>query len=850
MLHRPRGKPANRWRSRSLAAAIAGLLAAALVATGGPAHADPTRTVSFSGDFTTAFPNPDRGFHNRYEIINDPAVNDYATNNSRAGFSPDMLDRTFARARADGDTLIHSYVHLDKYQTQPLPQELLDNLASGLAAVRASGMKIVLRFAYTWDSYPNVSEAQVEAHIAALAPVLNANADVIDHFEAGFLGMWGEWHDSAYTDAFNQTQAEARYRVIATELDDFPAGVPIAIRYPIFTYEILQRTTPPPGCTLPNNCLLTQAQKDRLGFHDDCFLSDSADMGTYDQNSWLGWFDIDTKKQWVYDMATSTGGNQLVGGETCDSAGDDDAAGVNAQYELSHQHWTEINEDYAPVNINLWKAANLPASGNDPAETLFTRAKRKLGYRLRLVDATFSGTATPGSAFSFSAHLANDGYASPIQQRPVYLVFDDGTHRYDVSLSQVDIRTWRSGPVTLPAQTVTLPAGMAPGSYTLALWLPDQSASLHGNPAYDIRLANTGTWNATTGYNVLATGVTVGPCPGDCTPPSAPVLVSPGHTTTSATLSWTGATDNVGVVGYAVYRGGTLVASPTGTTFTDTGLPPGAYRYTVVARDAAGNASAPSNAVTVGVGCVDCAPPSTPGGLISPGQTGSTVALSWSPSTDNVGVTGYRVYRGGTLVGSPTGTTFTDTGLTAATSYTYTVAAVDAAGNASPPSAPLTVSTAAPPPVGLVLDDFDGTPAYPSAAQNDLGKWTGGNCFTNGGGAGSESGGALALQYNACGWFGSDVNTDLSGYTYLVIRIKGAAGGEQAHFNVNLGGVTKVFADFTLDGGGHPAIGTAYQDIEVPMAANGINRASPGQLAMGFWYGGSGTITIDSISFQ
>ncbi|WP_027346817.1 DUF4832 domain-containing protein [Hamadaea tsunoensis] len=828
---------------------LAAVTALAMTVTG-PAAADTgTRTVTFTGDLGTVFPNPDRGFHNRYEIINDPTVNDYATNNSIAGFSPDMLDRTFARAKGDGDTLIHSYVHLDKYKTADLPPALLDNLGTGLAAIRAQGLKIVLRFAYAWSESTAVTEAQMNRHLDQLGPVLTANADVIDHLEAGFLGAWGEWHDSQFTDAFNADQALVRYRLIKKIMVSTPASVPVAVRYPIFNYEFLQRTTPPSPCSLPDNCLLTTQDKDRLGFHDDCFLSDSADMGTYDQNSWLGWFDTSAKKQWVYNMATSTGGNQFVGGETCDSAGADDAAGVNAQYELSHQHWTEINEDYAPVNINIWKAANLAAAGNDPAETLFTRAKRKLGYRLRLIDATFTSAPTPGSAFTFAAHLANDGYASPIQQRPVYLVFDSGTHRYDIALPGVDARTWVPGAVTIPTQTVTLPS-MAQGSYTVALWLPDQYASLRSNPAYDVRLANTGTWNATTGYNTLATGVTVGPCPGDCDPPSTPTLSSPSHTTTAVSLSWTASTDNVGVTGYDLYRNGTKITTVTGLTFTDSGLAPGGYAYTVRAKDAAGNVSAVSNTVTVNVGCTDCAAPSTPTGLTSPNQTASTIGLSWTASTDNVGVTGYRVYRGSTLAGTVAATTFTDTGLTASTAYAYTVVAVDAAGNASAASSPLTVSTTAPPPAGRVLDDFDGTPAYPGSALNDLGKWTGGNCFLNGGGSGVVSGGALSLQYNNCGWFGSDVNTDLSAYTYLVVRIKGAAGGEQAHFNLNLGGVTKVFGDFTLDGGGHPAVTTAYQDIKIPMVANGMSRTSPGQLAMGFWYGGASTITIDAISFQ
>ncbi|MEV0616722.1 DUF4832 domain-containing protein [Nonomuraea sp. NPDC050404] len=163
---------------------------------------------------------------------------------------------------------------------------------------------------------------------------------------------------------------------------------------------------------------------------------------------------------------------------------------------------------------------------------------------------------------------------------------------------------------------------------------------------------------------------------------------------------------------------------------------------------------------------------------------------------------------------------------------------------------PVTVGTAPPSGSGLVVDDFDGDPAYPSAARNDLGKWTGGNGFANGGGSGVVSGGALGLRYGNTGWFGSDVPADLSAYTHLVVRIKGASGGEQSHFHLSLGGASKIFGDFTLDGGGRPAITTAYQDIRIPMAANGINRAAAGQIAMGFWHGGSGTVTIDSLSFQ
>ncbi|MFJ6211734.1 discoidin domain-containing protein [Streptomyces sp. NPDC092296] len=93
----------------------------------------------------------------------------------------------------------------------------------------------------------------------------------------------------------------------------------------------------------------------------------------------------------------------------------------------------------------------------------------------------------------------------------------------------------------------------------------------------------------------------------------------------------------------------------------------------------------------------DNQPPSTPAGLQATGHTGTTVTLSWSAATDNVGVTAYRVYRvtgsSRTELGSTGATTFTVTGLTPATAYTFCVTAQDAAGNASGASNTVTVTT-------------------------------------------------------------------------------------------------------------------------------------------------------------
>lgn len=91
----------------------------------------------------------------------------------------------------------------------------------------------------------------------------------------------------------------------------------------------------------------------------------------------------------------------------------------------------------------------------------------------------------------------------------------------------------------------------------------------------------------------------------------------------------------------------------------------------------------------------DTTAPSTPSGLTASGTTSSSTTLSWSASTDDVGVTGYELLRGGTVVATPSGTSATVSGLAASTAYTFTVRARDAAGNRSGASSPVTVTTSA-----------------------------------------------------------------------------------------------------------------------------------------------------------
>jgi chitodextrinase len=174
----------------------------------------------------------------------------------------------------------------------------------------------------------------------------------------------------------------------------------------------------------------------------------------------------------------------------------------------------------------------------------------------------------------------------------------------------------------------------------------------------------------------------------DTTPPSVPSgVTATAIPSLRIQISWTASTDNVGVAGYYIYRNGALIGSTSDLTYTDN-VTPGGYSYTVAAYDAAGNVS-PNQSLSSPIVMVtsDLIPPSAPTALTATVTT-SSVALSWSASTDNIGVAGYYINRNGVRIvastsSALTATNYTDSGLAAGYTYTYTVIAYDAAGNTS-----------------------------------------------------------------------------------------------------------------------------------------------------------------------
>ncbi len=184
----------------------------------------------------------------------------------------------------------------------------------------------------------------------------------------------------------------------------------------------------------------------------------------------------------------------------------------------------------------------------------------------------------------------------------------------------------------------------------------------------------------------------------DTTAPAISAIAASGITQSGATISWTtneGATTQVDYGLTAAYGSQTtLDSSPTtGHSAIISGLASStAYHYRVRSSDAAGNEAISGDNILTTV-TADTQAPSIPAGLTATSISSSQINLSWAASTDNVGVAGYRVYRGGTQIATSTTNSYANTGLTASTTYTYTVAAYDAAGNASAQSASASATT-------------------------------------------------------------------------------------------------------------------------------------------------------------
>ncbi|WP_109302717.1 reprolysin-like metallopeptidase [Aquimarina sp. AU474] len=324
---------------------------------------------------------------------------------------------------------------------------------------------------------------------------------------------------------------------------------------------------------------------------------------------------------------------------------------------------------------------------------------------------TVAGGAGP---FVVSAPNSNVSWASGSTQTVTWNVA--GTTGNGINAASVDILLSTNGGNTYP--TVLASAVSNDGSHNITV--PNAVGTQNrimvrgsGHIFYDISNAN---------FEITSGGG------GDTQAPTDPAnLTASNITQTTVDLSWNASTDNVGVTGYDVYQGNTVVTTVTTTSYQVTGLSSNtAYNFSIKAKDAAGNESNASNIVDVTTSSQpDTQAPSAPSSLTASNITQTTANLSWNASTDNVGVSGYDVYQGSTVIATETTTSYQVTGLSPNTNYSFSIIAKDAAGNESTASNTATITTQS----SGGSNCTGGISSYPYAEgfENTLGTWTQGS---------------------------------------------------------------------------------------------------------------------------
>ncbi len=395
---------------------------------------------------TAPLPNPERGFY-------------------RTDLNPFDPDPEALAAMSSEVRLVYPYQGWLP-RDRPLRQEELAGLRRTFRLVRENGLKLVLRFRYGEDG--DADWGVIETHLDQLLPIVRENADLVYVFQAGFLGRWGEGHCWRAT-AVCHDDWNSKRRLLDRLFSELPAGLPIAVRYPLDKARYLAGR-PPPAPPVPlDHPPSGAAGAERLAHFNDCFLSSATDVGTYPEENPGTW------RAYVYAE------NDFLpfGGETCAPTDRDDPGRTRPPRvleELAAAHPDYLNAEYHPGMLRAWREAGV-----------LEEVAARLGYRLELLEARWPAAVPARGGAVLELVLRNRGFARPKRRRPAYLVVSRGGRGRPYPLA-LDLRRLAPGEVVRTRIAVELDE--APGRAELGLWFPDPSRRLRSDPRYALRLAS------------------------------------------------------------------------------------------------------------------------------------------------------------------------------------------------------------------------------------------------------------------------------------------------------------------------------------------------------------------------
>jgi len=419
--------------------------------------------------------------------------------------------------------LILRKYHLYDFRNSPISNDYLFKIRDDFDFLRKIGKKCILSFAYTSkENDYDAPESVVRGHIYQLHPILRDNSELIVAFQAGFIGPWGEWHSSVF---WQENDFAARQRLVDLLLDILPSPIPVLLRYVRHRRAFFGNTP------VSESEAVSNTRNSRVGFHNDCFLSSTDDSGTYSsQNS-----NIDAERNYVAQNTKYV----PQGGEVCHVNWDNFGGGfrVNcggARKDLPMFHYTYLSFNYEKAwNTFGWEGCR---------QEMIDR----LGYRLVLKSAQISPplllVGSQSHVMEFRFRIQNVGYAAPIYNRPMELVFvhPNGDEVAFLDLSRdnthINLKKWLpengefevSGRMNYQQITWHLfvlenqgkQINNMNGVYQLKLRFPDSNPRIKKRPEYCIGFANKGVYDAQKGWNNLniaftiygGTGSTPAPC--------------------------------------------------------------------------------------------------------------------------------------------------------------------------------------------------------------------------------------------------------------------------------------------------------------------------------------------------
>jgi hypothetical protein len=407
-------------------------------------------------------------------VINNPEIGFYHYTSTGSSGGYNLLNQsTLTGYRTNENiTVIQRQFFLKPFITgTPITSTYLTNMQTDFNTIRASGAKVIVRFTYTSSSATvyQPTKNQILAHITQLAPVINANKDVIVSIQAGFIGKYGEWYytgssqfgDGNFT-VLTTTQWNNRKQVMDRMVSSFDSSIPLQVRY-VFAKQKMY------GNTFIG----------RIGFYNDSFLGTYGDSGTFVVSSSLGTPSSADVTYWQ----TNTVNNPVSGESNMLNSPRTDCP--NAILELNKFNWSLINKDYFPTVISNWQTAGC-----------FSEIQKKLGYRYELLDSNITNNV-------LTVNIKNTGWANVFKTRKTFLIFQNtlGTeYKFEVSSPN----QWLEG--TTKTISVPLNYNLPIGTYKLYLHIPDPNST---NVNYAIQFANINTWVPTKGYNDLSQTFTV-----------------------------------------------------------------------------------------------------------------------------------------------------------------------------------------------------------------------------------------------------------------------------------------------------------------------------------------------------